>query len=119
MYSNKETLEMVAFIARLVSASDAALADGKVNLLDGYLLLDPIKVSAAAIQGADQIPNEVGDLTEEEFAQIQEVIAKELQLRSEFAEELTLDITEVVGKIAIILRKVKEHRAAQTPKEEV
>lgn len=115
MYSNKETLEMAAFIARLASAADAAYADGKVNILDGYLILDPLKIVATAVQGADLIPKEVTDLSEAELLEIQNLVAAELELRSDFAKEITLDVVGIVGKMAVLLSKIKAHRTTVSP----
>jgi len=107
-YSIKETSEMVTFLARLVSAADAAYADGKVTLIDGYLLLDPIKVAGSAIQGVELIPKEAGDLQDYELKELLDIVQAELELRSENAKEITLDVLNLAGQLALVLRKIRE-----------
>ena len=103
----KETSEMLAFLCRLTSAADAALADGEVTFMDSLLILTPLKSAGNAIKDAKLIPAEAGDLSETELLELELVIENELNVRSEFAKEVSGDFLEVAGKLAIIFRKFK------------
>jgi hypothetical protein len=106
----KETSEMLAFLCRLTSAGDAALADGEITFMDSVLILSPLRSAGAAIKDSKLIPAEASDLTDEELFVLESVVETELNVRSEFAKEVVGDLLEVGGKLAILFRKVKEFR---------
>jgi hypothetical protein len=109
----KETKEMVKFLSRLISAGDAALADGNVNLMDAVYLLDPLRIAGSAVEGAKLIPAEASDLSEAELTELTTLISEELVIRDEFAKEITLDVVNMAGQLALLLRKIREHRQEQ------
>ena len=72
----KETSELLAGLELVLVSTKKIFADGKVNLADlpaAMALLNKINEITVAIQGADQVPAEIKDLSPEEA---QEVVAK-------------------------------------------
>ena len=112
-FTVKETSEMVAFVARLVSAGDKALEDGNVSLIDVTLMYDPLRVAGSAVKDAKLIPQELGDLSETELDSLSLIVETELELRNEFAKQITLEVVDIAGKLAILLRKIREHKENQ------
>lgn len=67
----KETLETLAGLETLVVSGKKIFADGKVNLADlpeFLAIAQKSDILVAAVEGADQIPKEIGDLSEAEAA---------------------------------------------------
>lgn len=76
MYGTKETTELLAGIEVVLVAGKKITADGKVNLSDLPTLvatLQKVDELTKAVQGIEQIPGEIKDLSAEEA---QEIIAK-------------------------------------------
>jgi hypothetical protein len=76
MYSVKETTEVLAALELILVSGKKILADGKVSILDLPVAMDLLgKLSqvTVAIEGAEQIPAEIKDLSVEET---QELVAK-------------------------------------------
>lgn len=79
----KEIVELLEGVKILAITAKKALADGKISLADLPLVLEAItKVSVLveAVNGVDQVPSEVKDLTAEE---IQMLVSKVLVLAAE------------------------------------
>lgn len=71
----KETTELLTGIETLLVSAKKMFADGKVNLADLpalMSLLNKVGEITAAIQGADQVPAEIKDLSPEEAQQVVE-----------------------------------------------
>lgn len=67
----KETSEVLDGLKLLATEAGKVLEDGKVNLKDLPVLLDLVQnvgVLKAAVDGAEEAPKEIKDLTQEEVA---------------------------------------------------
>jgi hypothetical protein len=94
----KETKEALKFGLMVQETIKAALADGKVDFGDLGLVIPLISSVNVAIEGADQIPDELADLDAGEFDELVEV-AKEV------IEDLTPDKYEPVVFAALGVAK--------------
>jgi hypothetical protein len=66
-YGIKETTDLLKFVSGLVEAGKASFEDGKVNLVDLANFVLPLTLLPAAIEGVNQVPAELGDLSDEEI----------------------------------------------------
>jgi hypothetical protein len=115
----KETKEMIVFAARFAGGLDKSLADGKIDFFDVGHVLDPLLAAGAAFQGADGIPNELLDTTEEEDAELLAILVEELDLINDTTEgkieegaALLVEAKQVAIKLVNFVRSVRAARAA-------
>ena len=62
----ENTNDVIVFISEMAKAFKEANADGSIDLMDTLKALHVLPALAAAIKGADEIKNELMDLTGEE-----------------------------------------------------
>lgn len=106
----KETSDLLKFLARLTGAIEKTLADGKVNLADVGYAFDPLLSVASAIQGIDQVDDEIADLDSEEGAQLVLLLEQELDLDNEVAEELSAEGLALAISLVLFVKKVQAAR---------
>lgn len=83
----KETSEFVRFVCGLANTISEVLEDGKVKLVELPMLFMLVPKLIPAVQGANEIPEELEDLTEAEIQELVEVVKSELKLNDQ-AEDL-------------------------------
>lgn len=115
-YGINETRDLLVFLAKFGNAIDRSLEDGEVGWLDGRFLLDPLMVAKPAFEGANLIPNELGDLSSSEAMDLTATVAAELDLDNENAEVLT---EKGVALALALVAYVNELRAAKSGQEEI
>lgn len=110
MAQMKELNEALDFGLSLGMALDVALENGFQFLPDMLALVPSMTKLPAAVSGADQIPNEIENMTEEGRKELVDKIA-ELDLKSEFSEEIieqSLVLAAQIGKLVQTIRKAKK-----------
>ena len=91
MMGTKEFDEMVSFGMGLGQAIAQALEDGKVNFSDVFKVLPALMSASDAFEGVENIPAELADLDDAEYANL---VAK-------FKKEFDLDDDEVEAKVEL------------------
>ena len=72
----KNTKEVIALLASLVKAIDRANEDGTINVMDLDELVSVFPKVIPAIEGIDEVPNEVKDIDVLELEEITELVAE-------------------------------------------
>jgi hypothetical protein len=103
VYGVKETKELVGFGLGLGNAVGTALADGKLELSEASLLLPVLLKTPEAFGGIAQIGQELGELDEQEKAELKSFVESEFNIPQdnieaaiETALKLALDLYGVV-----------------------
>ncbi len=86
----KETKELISLGIALEKAVVAAKADGKIDINDLPLLLAVLPKLQPAIDGIDQIPAELKDLSAPEAADVVAYVMAELAIGEGKAKEVAL-----------------------------
>lgn len=69
-YGIKQTIDVLKLVSGLVEAVELSLVDGNINIVDLANFVLPLTLLPAAIEGVSQVPNELGDLSDEEIQQL-------------------------------------------------
>lgn len=104
-----QTKEMVSFGIGFAAAVDKALEDG-FSWPDLFSLVPSLTEFPKALDGADEILDELYDMDNEEKAELVKVI-EELELRSEKSEELceqSLIVVVEIAKLVLMIREAKK-----------
>jgi hypothetical protein len=109
-----ETSEFVRFVCALANTVANVLEDGKVKLLELPQLMMLLPKLLPAVQGANEIPGELADLTEEEIKELVELVKVELNLKND-AENLaaqfvlaTFVLIKAIHQLVRLTKKDKE-----------
>lgn len=102
-----ETRQFLEFVLALARALRGARADGKVNIMDLGQLMQVIPHIAPALQGAGNIPKELADLSEAEFAEVKGKVATALDIAidSPDAGAIAEDVLKVVFHLGEIVKR--------------
>lgn len=109
----KETKEVIEFLVILANAVAESLRDGKFNWLDFGAFFALIPQMGPAVNGIVEVPAELADLTEDERAEIVELIQNRLAIAPVTNEiavrsaDLALHFAELVAEI----KRLKEQNA--------
>lgn len=69
-YGIKETKDLFSLVGATVTAVEASLEDGKINLIDLGNFVTALAALPAAITGIQEIPKEITDLDDDEIEQL-------------------------------------------------
>lgn len=97
----KELKEIVCFAVCLGNALGKSLKDGELTYGDSMNFLDPLSKLSEAVDGAENVVQEIKDITEEQTAELIDYVKDELDLPQEGIEEVIeagLDIAMGVCK---------------------
>jgi predicted SpoU family rRNA methylase len=100
-YGVKETREMLQFFVGLANVIDKTTQDG-FQLTDLFDYIAPLSKLSGAIAGAEEIPLELYDLTDEEEALLNQDI-EELDFASEYSELIAQQGLRAVKELAKLL----------------
>jgi hypothetical protein len=92
----QQTKELLGFLANLINIIDAALEDGRVTYFETLGLMGLIPNLKYAIDGLNDVPKELADLSAEERTVLVETVRQNLRLRNPVNEELgqkAIDLT--------------------------
>jgi len=113
-YGIDETLDVVKAVVALANAIDEVSQDG-FDLGDVFDLIKPLSMFPAAISGAEKIPLELSDYSDEERQQVQEAV-EELEFESEYSELIAEQAVRTVaelGVLLVVISKVKNGELLQ------
>ncbi len=113
-YGIEETLDVVKAVVALANAIDEVSQDG-FDLSDLFDLIKPISMFPAAISGAEKIPFELSDYSDDERQQVQEAV-EELEFESEYSEliaEQAIRTVAELGVLLVVISKVKNGELLQ------
>jgi hypothetical protein len=82
----KELTEVIDFLFDVAEAVQMANEDGKITIGDAPKFLRGLMKAPAAIGGANVIPKEIADLTEEELKQITDRIKERFEIKDDKLE---------------------------------
>lgn len=100
----KETKEFNVLLGSGINAGYRAAADGKVNLADVAVLLDPLLKGEAGVQGIGLVPAELAAASIED--KVGSIGAFEVELSSAVPDDDQYDISAFVGGIQSIVSMV-------------
>lgn len=100
----KETKEAIVAIAALITSGKASLDDGKLGFTDALEFVDDIPKVFVAIQGADQIPSELAEMSDEDMDELEEMVVEKLDGFS----GNTIEIVEESLNILLSIRNIVE-----------
>lgn len=90
--ANKETLELVSFLATVANALEKSFRDGKLNVQDFGNFISAAIEAPNAIQGINLIGEEIKNWTEEEKAQAIVLFQEKLDFAADNIESAVEDI---------------------------
>lgn len=107
-----QTLELITLVAVLAGDLHDANADGKVNVFDLPKFFDLIGPAKDAMKDLKEVPDELADLDEDEFAQLTEKIREIVDptLPSGYSRELTEAAKVTAGGIVSMLAIIRRHK---------
>ena len=116
MYPVKDLKEVITFLGALVGLFPLAMADGKIGLDDAGLLMGLVPSVGPAFEGISNVPNEFGDITVEERAELDAHIDAVFGAGKapEIGEEV-MQIAMRLGRIITIVKKAPEAPAPEAP----
>jgi hypothetical protein len=98
-----QTKELVHFGLSAGVAVAKALEDGKLSVIDVIKFLPVLKAAKEAFQGLDQIPAELGDLSDVEKAELVDMVKADFDLADDKVEamieagfEVALNVLQIV-----------------------
>lgn len=120
-YGVKETIEMVDLGLSLANVGLAVGEDKKVDASDlpkVFAAVPGLVVAVpAAIQGADQIDEEMSDLSVEEAAEVVAHVVGKLAVSDEHAKAIVVDALDLAASVGVkTLKLVKSIQAAKAAK---
>jgi hypothetical protein len=98
-----ELKEMVGFAIAIANAAGKVMEDSKLSLADLRFALDPLKRIAPALDGMDQIPSEIKDLTADEKDELIQFVIDEFEIPQDGIESAIESGLQMVSKIYDIL----------------
>lgn len=99
----KETKEAAAFLFALHMAFDKAQEDGKVDVADLGLLIDPIGKALPAIQNLNLIEEEIKNATDEQLAEFKTWVKASYDIAD---DALEAKVEEALSMLPIFARFV-------------
>jgi len=102
-YGIKESKELVKLGLSVGNALGKSMADGQVSLSDAIYVLAVLKDAPAAFVGVEQVPAELQDLSDEEYAELVAFAKEQLDIPQDSIEssvELALEIGLKVVQLA-------------------
>ena len=103
----KEISEVVKFVCALGNAIGEAAKDGQVSLGDAAGLIPLLYKLPSAVDGIDQIPAEVKDLSEDEMAELAQLVKDELDLPQDKIEGAIEDAVGIAIQLYALVVKLK------------
>jgi hypothetical protein len=101
----KDTLEVLDFGFKFMNAVTESLADGKVNLLDIPSVLSPLMAAGAAVDGFQNVKNELLTLDPIGKSIINEFVTERFDVRNDQVELLIEEtITSTLNIVSIGLK---------------
>lgn len=107
----KELKEMISFIALLINASDKAKKDG-LGIEDIALYMVPLMKAPEAFSGMTEMGLEFKDLSGAEVAELNILLAKELDLENDKIEGLVEKSIALLVKIVSLIKEIKGLKTA-------
>lgn len=101
-----ESKDLVRFGLLCGKAAAKALEDGKISIFDLRHLVPLLQPLAHAIDGIEQVPAEIRDLSPEEFQELLQTISDEFELRDERLEEQIQAALTVAKNIAQLAKSL-------------
>ena len=95
----KETKELLDFGFKLQKAVSAALENGKVGVADFPEFFPALMASAKAFSGAEKVPSELADLSEEEIGELVAFAEERFDLPNDGLEMLVEETIEMALKV--------------------
>lgn len=88
-YGVEETIDVVdALISFVMAADEAKNNDGKIDWKDLPLLFNPITKIPPALEGREAIPQELGEMDDEDQQKILDFVKNRLNITSDKAEKI-------------------------------
>ena len=109
-YDVKETTDVVRFLASLANATDASLADGKINAFDIANFISTIPLVSAAVNGIAVVPKELNDLDAVERHEINIVLQNTLRLRNPVTDALAKSALDAGLHFAQLVSEIRAAR---------
>ena len=96
----KDTKELLQLIAALAVTAKTSKSDGKVSVSDLTLLISLIPKISPALEGIENIPSEIKDLSESELNEIKAIILETVgEVSDDRATEIASNLLEASVKI--------------------
>ncbi|MGL4599656.1 MAG: hypothetical protein ACRCYO_19175 [Bacteroidia bacterium] len=107
-HSNKNTIEVLNFFAQFVNSIATVTADGKVGFfeLSEFFRLWPF--IAPAIDGVNEVPKELSNLSEIESAEIHNAFADALRLPNQGNEQMIEGGVKLALAVAEYISQIRE-----------
>ena len=98
-YGIKETSDVIDAAVSIKEAYEVSNADGSVNFKDdAYNFIAPLTKLPAAISGADKVPNELLDISDEEYQ----------ELKAKYGDQIDdPDWQDLIKGMLLVARSVK------------
>lgn len=109
-----ELKEALLFVINLAEGVDKAMEDGSPGLADVIHLYPALQSAPNAFKGAQNIPDEISDLTDEEFEELSEYIQNEFDINDDELEEFVEYAVATLINIVLLINKFKELRGEDT-----
>ena len=105
-YGIKDLKEMVVFVAKVGNAVDVSAEDG-IGVDDLGSFVPAFMSAPQAFEGVSEIPKEAKDLDAEEMKELQDALAKELDLKDDALEAVIEKSLAAIASIFAIAQEIK------------
>lgn len=107
MEKAKELSEAIKFVCALANSIGEIAEDGKMTLADATHLVPLLFKLPAAIEGMDQIPSEVSELSSADLAVLMQMVRDDLDLPQDKIEIAIEDAIDICLKLYGLAQKIK------------
>lgn len=109
LFGIKETKEVLVALIDLMNTVDEAQSDGW-DIGDALKFIEPLTKLPAAIMGNENIPSEIKDMDEAEYAELVAEIEK-LDFASQYSEEIAEQSVVIILHFVKLLEAIRKSKA--------